>query len=36
MTMDRPLVDCLIESADSLPYMDYCRLIPVLLWNMYG
>lgn len=33
--MDRPLVvDCLIESADSLPYMDYCRLLMMLWWNI--
>lgn len=27
-------VDGLIERADNLPYMDYCRLILVVYWNL--
>lgn len=24
----------LIEAADNIPYMDYCRLLTVLYWNL--
>ena len=27
-------VDRLIERADNLPYMDYCRLLLVVYWNL--
>lgn len=27
-------IDKLIELADNFPYMDYCRLIIVLQWNI--
>ena len=27
-------IDSLIDAADNLPYMDYCRLLMVLWWNI--
>lgn len=27
-------IDTLIEVADNLPYMDYCRLLAVVRWRM--
>ncbi|GEM_PF-4634071 len=27
-------IEELIDMADSLPYMDYCRLVSVLYWNL--
>ncbi len=24
----------LIDRTDNIPYMDYCRLLPVLYWNL--
>lgn len=27
-------VDRLIERADNLPYMNYCRLLLVVYWNL--
>lgn len=27
-------IDELIAIADNLPYMDYCRLMAVLNWNL--
>lgn len=27
-------MDTLIEVADNLPYMDYCRLLAVVMWRM--
>nr|DAH15745.1 MAG TPA: hypothetical protein [Bacteriophage sp.] len=31
---DKGYIDYLIDMADSLPYMDYCRLMSVLYWNL--
>jgi len=27
-------IDSLIDAADNLQYMDYCRLLRVVWWNM--
>lgn len=27
-------IDKMIEIADNIPYMDYCRLLAVLYWNL--
>ena len=27
-------IDALIEAADNLPYMDYCRLLSVIRWQL--
>ena len=27
-------INALIEVADNLPYMDYCRLLAVVMWRM--
>lgn len=27
-------IDHLIEAADNIPYMDYCRLFTVIYWNL--
>lgn len=27
-------IDELIEIADSMTYMDYCRLLTVIYWNL--
>lgn len=27
-------IDGLLEAADSMPYMDYCRLFRVIYWNL--
>ena len=27
-------IDTLIEAADNLPYMDYCRWLAVVRWNV--
>lgn len=27
-------ISALLEIADNLPYMDYCRLMTVIYWNM--
>lgn len=33
MTTDN-YIDALIEAADNLPYMDYCRWLAVARWNV--
>lgn len=32
--MPNDYIDILISKADNLPYMDYCRLLAVLQWNI--
>gem|GEM_PF-1380714 len=27
-------IDRLIDRTDNIPYMDYCRLLSVLYWNL--
>lgn len=27
-------IDALIDAADNVPYMDYCRLLAVVRWRM--
>lgn len=31
---ERFYIDALIEVADYLPYMDYCRLLSVIRWQL--
>ena len=31
---DRFYIDALIEAADNLPYMVYCRLLSVIRWQL--
>lgn len=31
---EKDYIDALIEAADNLPYMDYCRLLAVVRWWM--
>lgn len=31
---DYEYIDRLIEAADGLPYMDFCRLLSVIRWQL--
>lgn len=32
--MDMDFIDKMIDAADNLPYMDYCRLLLVMWWRL--
>ena len=32
--MDMDFIDKMIDTADNLPYMDYCRLLLVMWWRL--
>lgn len=31
---DSSYINRFIDTADNLPYMDYCRLLVVMWWNL--